>query len=101
MNDSTDVPSLSSFILCFFFLFSWTILSVCLCRHQFRRVFRIFVARDIGPDGEPDSSIPGDTPSIIAIPVYPNKTKCLGSCVPWTSVCRVYTRIIANAMRTY
>lgn len=51
----------------------------------FGHVFRIFVARDIGPDGELDSSIPRDTPSIIAIPVYPNKTKCVptarGSCI--------------------
>lgn len=90
--------SSTSFFLVIFFSrpSTWTTLSVCSCRYWFHRVFRIFVARDIGPGGESDSSIPRDTPSIIAIPVYLNKTKCSG---PVRSTDEsVYTRIMVNAM---
>lgn len=82
-----------SFLSIFPFLRATTFLSVCSGRYRLCRVFRIFVARDIGPSGEPpivryscslSPSYVRDTPSIIAIPVYPDKTKYppVTPCIP-------------------
>lgn len=50
---------------------------ICLlpCRYWLRRVFRIFVARDIGPNGEPDSSRPRDTTEYYCHSCLPRQNK--------------------------